>query len=92
MSRNTFSDNTGNTVIIGWDRMLSHYFMGIFNEEDCVYTSISEEDDILELQYFLNILKEKKIELPQEMIEACIVDKELNLGNEVRFFDENGLK
>jgi hypothetical protein len=96
MSQNTFNDNAGNTVVIGWDRMLSHYFMNIIDSEgDYTYTSLSEGMDVLpylSIEYYLNILEKEGITLPEAMIEACIIDKEFNLGNEVRFFDENGLK
>jgi len=89
MSRHTIAlihEGEDTSITLGWDRPLQGYFMTIekgSDEEDGIYWSNLDlvEPHPKELTFFLSELKRLQISLPQQMIDAVLLDGKNNIGN-----------
>ncbi len=100
MSKHYFKTDTAGGLLqaeMGWDKPLQMFYCVIWRFEDEERESLSTWEEPLysnlneplgqSLDYYLSVCKQHGIDIPLEMANAIIVDKNNNTVNEERFWN-----
>lgn len=96
----TIADGREAMILTGWDRRVEGFFLQIeipdAHGDQYVYASHGDVDLMAtngfaqNLEYFVDVLNEHGLKLPQSIIDAVSADAELNAGNSVTWYDRSG--
>ena len=80
------------TVLMGWDRPLQYHFMVISQgENEPLYTNLDDADSLdADLEYFIERANQFGISIPMEMVARLTTDRDINTGNAVSYFNQDG--
>ena len=98
MSQHYFRPVPNTVILMGWDRPLQGYFCVIERGDELLYSNL--EDPILDenggmssiLDYLLERIVERKLCVPQEMIDEIRADAAHNIGDRSSRWNEQGLE